>query len=235
MDDAKVITYIKEKVNQSTFESISAELNVEFLEVANTQRLCRMISNNNYHTDLIIIDIKQLCSFSGTELLDVILMLRTLIKCSCPTKLHKIETIPVGVSVNLSTDPKLIRQVISTGYITGIYPGSDDFTLEEKILAVGSLLKNEMHVPQKIHKILNEKKSQKKVKSNSNEIKLTPRQQQILNLIVGRGASNKLIARMLNISESTVKLHMTQILKKHGLTNRTQLALFSKSDESILT
>ena len=61
------------------------------------------------------------------------------------------------------------------------------------------------------------------------KITLTPRQRQILDIIVTRGVSNKNIARMLHISESTVKLHMSSILKKFGVRNRTQLALFAKS------
>ena len=51
---------------------------------------------------------------------------------------------------------------------------------------------------------------------------------QILNLIKERGASNKVIAKTLNITESTVKLHVGIVLKKFGVKNRTQLALFSK-------
>ena len=64
--------------------------------------------------------------------------------------------------------------------------------------------------------------------SSLTKIHLTPRQRQILDIIVTRGVSNKNIARMLHISESTVKLHMSSILKKFGLRNRTQLALFAR-------
>ena len=60
------------------------------------------------------------------------------------------------------------------------------------------------------------------------KIILTPRQRQILEIVATRGISNKNIARMLHISESTVKLHMSGILKKFGLRNRTQLALFAR-------
>jgi len=55
---------------------------------------------------------------------------------------------------------------------------------------------------------------------------LTPRQSEVL-LWVQRGLSNKQIAKRLNIGESTVKLHMTAILEKHGVRNRTQLAMYS--------
>jgi len=60
---------------------------------------------------------------------------------------------------------------------------------------------------------------------------LTPRQAEIL-LWVQRGLSNKQIAKRLNLVESTVKLHMTGILKKYGVKNRTQLAVFSTQNQT---
>lgn len=57
------------------------------------------------------------------------------------------------------------------------------------------------------------------------EIKLTPRQQQVMRLVCHRGLSNKGIALILKISESTVKIHISAILKKYGVKNRTQLVL----------
>lgn len=53
---------------------------------------------------------------------------------------------------------------------------------------------------------------------------LTARQQEVL-LLVGRGMSNQQIAYELGISENTVKLHVSQILRNTGMSNRTQLAL----------
>jgi DNA-binding NarL/FixJ family response regulator len=55
---------------------------------------------------------------------------------------------------------------------------------------------------------------------------LTPREREVLALI-GRGMPNKLIARELSISEKTVKTHVSSILAKLGLTDRTQAALFA--------
>jgi DNA-binding NarL/FixJ family response regulator len=54
--------------------------------------------------------------------------------------------------------------------------------------------------------------------------KFTPREQQIWELIVQQGASNKQIANRLHISEAGVKQHVGRMLKKHALRNRTQLA-----------
>ena len=52
---------------------------------------------------------------------------------------------------------------------------------------------------------------------------LTARQEAVLELL-SRGNSNKVIARRLAMSEGTVKFHVRQIMRKFGVTNRTQVA-----------
>jgi DNA-binding NarL/FixJ family response regulator len=54
---------------------------------------------------------------------------------------------------------------------------------------------------------------------------LTPREHEVL-LMVGEGLPNKLIARRLEISEATVKAHLTRIFERIGVTDRTQAALW---------
>ncbi|MBP2446235.1 response regulator [Rhizobium leguminosarum] len=53
---------------------------------------------------------------------------------------------------------------------------------------------------------------------------LTPREREVMDL-VSQGLSNKHIGLRLNLQEKTVKHHMTQILSKLGVTNRTEAAL----------
>lgn len=53
---------------------------------------------------------------------------------------------------------------------------------------------------------------------------LTGRQQEVLDALLG-GLSNKQIARKLDISEYTVKEHVTAILSLHGVRNRLELLL----------
>lgn len=53
---------------------------------------------------------------------------------------------------------------------------------------------------------------------------LTPREKQVLEL-VAVGMSNKHVAIELNLQEKTIKHHMTQILTKLGVTNRTEAAM----------
>jgi DNA-binding NarL/FixJ family response regulator len=55
---------------------------------------------------------------------------------------------------------------------------------------------------------------------------LTDREREVLTLIA-RGLANKLIARELSISEKTVKAHVSSILGKLGVSDRTQAALYA--------
>ena len=55
-------------------------------------------------------------------------------------------------------------------------------------------------------------------------VSLTSRQQQVLKQ-VRLGKSNKLIARRLGMMEATVKVHVRQMMRKFGVSNRTQLAV----------
>lgn len=56
--------------------------------------------------------------------------------------------------------------------------------------------------------------------------RLTPRELEIL-ACLARGESNKLIARVLDLAESTVKIHVQNILKKLNLSSRVQAAVFA--------
>lgn len=57
---------------------------------------------------------------------------------------------------------------------------------------------------------------------------LTPREMEVLRLIA-TGASNREIAQKLYISEGTVKNHVTNILNRLNLRDRTQAAIFANS------
>ena len=60
------------------------------------------------------------------------------------------------------------------------------------------------------------------------EIALTFRQEQILKMICIHGMTNCQIAKRLDLSESTVKMHIGLILKKYNAQHRTQLVLLDK-------
>lgn len=60
-----------------------------------------------------------------------------------------------------------------------------------------------------------------------NRPRFTSRQIEVLSLLV-EGQSNKVIAANINIAEATIKMHVTAIFKKLGVTNRTQAAMLAK-------
>lgn len=56
---------------------------------------------------------------------------------------------------------------------------------------------------------------------------LSEREREVLGLLLD-GMSNKLIARRLDISEKTVKYHLTSVFRQLGVTDRTQAALWAE-------
>jgi DNA-binding NarL/FixJ family response regulator len=105
------------------------------------------------------------------------------------------------------------------GYLT---KESDVDTLFEAILAV---YKGESYVEKSLIPILNEKLIEK----DSTDIKvadLTSRELEVL-VLIANGLFNKEIAATLNISERTVKNHVSNIFRKIEVSDRTQAAVFA--------
>jgi RNA polymerase sigma factor (sigma-70 family) len=59
---------------------------------------------------------------------------------------------------------------------------------------------------------------------------LTPRQREVLRLL-GTGLSNKEIARRLGLSENTVKIHVTAILRSLQVSNRTAAVVLARESQ----
>lgn len=75
--------------------------------------------------------------------------------------------------------------------------------------------------------------------SNLNGCNLTGREAEVLNYLRD-GSPNKIIARKLDISEATIKVHVKAVLRKIGAANRTQAAMWAaehlpKRDEASLS
>ena len=56
---------------------------------------------------------------------------------------------------------------------------------------------------------------------------MTEREREVL-VLVGAGLPNKLIARRLEISEKTVKTHLTSVYRRIGVHSRTEAALWAQ-------
>jgi DNA-binding CsgD family transcriptional regulator len=152
---------------------------------------------------------------NGGTISEFMLMLDTLIKYA------GINRPNIGIVIENDVDITVIRE-LRKHKILGIVPSVDSFNSEECIKAINALLNDQPYWPKAIIDDLAGNIS--KSKNNA----LTSRQQEVFDLIANRGLSNKQIARTLNIAESTVKLHVSAIMKNFCVRNRTQLALSKK-------
>lgn len=155
-----------------------------------------------------------------TSALEIVGMIDTMHKLVC---IHEKDPIIITVSITRLTPLSTIKDLQQSG-ILGIIPNSTDWSLEETIRGLKAQWSG---IPYWPANIISQLPGNEVRKPKSTNIHLTPRQSQILRMISETGSSNKIIARKLKISESTVKLHVTGLLKKFGVRNRTQLALFS--------
>lgn len=63
---------------------------------------------------------------------------------------------------------------------------------------------------------------------SSEIVALSPRQEQVLRCVCA-GLSNKQIARQLDLTEATIKMHLKLLYSKLGVSSRTQAILASKN------
>jgi DNA-binding NarL/FixJ family response regulator len=134
---------------------------------------------------------------------------------SCLTALRRVAPTTPVVVVSAVDDPKIMRQVIlggATAYVPKSAPRQVLINALRAILAGGS------YMPAEVISALRERR----VAQPSGE--LTLRQKKVLALLA-RGLSNKQIARTLDISEITVKAHVSAIYRKLGVANRVQAGL----------
>jgi len=155
---------------------------------------------------------------SGMSLSEIMNMMVTL-------KKFLISDVDLKFAVILTNrcDRKIIRE-LRQHHIQGVIPFGPEFDLSQTAQAYDALLAGQPHWPDDV---IDARRIFAQVKV-SGGISLTERQRQVCDLVCNRGLSNKSIARMLSISESTVKIHVSAILKSYGVNNRTQLALAAK-------
>ncbi len=78
----------------------------------------------------------------------------------------------------------------------------------------------------KVSELMAKGLQQDSIRQQQNQVELTRREQQVLELIA-KGLSNKLIARELDIVESTVKVHVKHLLQKYNFSSRTEAAIWA--------
>ena len=80
--------------------------------------------------------------------------------------------------------------------------------------------------PEMTSKLISQLKDNTLPQNHSELETLTPREKEVLSWLA-KGVSNKVIARSLDLAESTVKVHVQNVLRKLNLQSRVQAAIYA--------
>jgi DNA-binding NarL/FixJ family response regulator len=129
------------------------------------------------------------------------------------------------VIVSAHEDPVLMQQALGLGAMGFIPKSVDGRTLDT---ALHQVLEGNPWLPPLVDEAPGSGTDSDAITAQSIIRDLTPQQLRVLQML-GAGQLNKQIAYDLGISEATVKAHMTAIMRKLGVTNRTQAVLMAGS------
>lgn len=128
------------------------------------------------------------------------------------------------VIVSAEEDPTLIRRAIDLG-ASGYIPKSTP--LPQIADAVNKVLDGEQWLPGNINDAISQLENQQDKAFADKLAQLTPHQFKVLKMMAD-GLLNKQIAYELDISESTVKQHVSAVLRKLEVINRTKAGVLFK-------
>lgn len=127
------------------------------------------------------------------------------------------------VIVSAHEDPALMQQALALGAMGFIPKSVDARTLDT---ALRQVLEGTPWLPPQLREDPSGAADERGGMAAQAVRELTPQQFRVLQML-GAGQLNKQIAFELGISEATVKAHMTAIMRKLGVTNRTQAVLMA--------
>jgi DNA-binding NarL/FixJ family response regulator len=193
-------TALKQAVN-------SAAKHVDIVEVSTMSELQDAAAEHN-DADLVLLDL----TMPGASGFSSLVYLK-----------GQIPELPVMV-VSGNEDQNVIRRAIDYGAL-GFIPKS--VSLELMVEAIAAALEGEAWIPDDVrldHPVVDDKEA----KIAEGIASLTPQQFRVLVMLM-QGLLNKQIAYELDVSEATVKAHVTAILRKLKVHSRTQAVIAARS------
>ncbi|WP_072368968.1 response regulator transcription factor [Hyphomicrobium sp. NDB2Meth4] len=127
--------------------------------------------------------------------------------------------LPVIV-LSSSEEPRDARNALAQGALGYVPKSASQHTL---ISAIKLVLQGEIYVPPLVLSEMGARAGSTPSRGQDGGSNLTPRQIEVLRRL-SEGQPNKIIAHELNLSEKTVKAHITAIFKALNVVNRTQAA-----------
>jgi DNA-binding NarL/FixJ family response regulator len=123
-----------------------------------------------------------------------------------------------------------ILTVLNVGAKGFLHEASTPAEFEEAVRAVAS---GSIWAPRRLQaELINRLLSSREPQVTIANMSFTGREQQVLDLLVG-GRSNREIAESLKIEERTVKSHVTRLLRKMSVKNRTALSMLAMSSKEL--
>ena len=133
-------------------------------------------------------------------------------------------TVPVIV-ISGRDDASIVERTLAHG-ASGVVPKSSP--VESIVGAVKAVLRGELWMPRRMGgETQTPVLERSEADAASRLATLTPQQFRVLSM-VSAGLLNKQIAAELDLTEATIKAHMTAIMQKLGAGNRTQAVLFAQ-------
>lgn len=188
------------------FQSVHMAISgAHLLEADSLDALLNLLSQQE-DVDLLLLDLKM----PGANGMSGLIQLRALY-----------PELPIVV-ISASEESAIVSQVKHHGAF-GFIPKSSD--MRSLISALNQVLNGEPYFPAGLVDIPNQGNDlAEKIAT------LTPQQYKVLGML-SDGLLNKQIAYELNVSEATIKAHMTAIFRKLNVTNRTQAVILLKQIE----
>ena len=125
------------------------------------------------------------------------------------------------VMISANEDPTVMQRAINYG-ASGYIPKSS--SVAQIVDAISSVLQGDVWVPEQADTAAGISTAEAEAVERLQQ--LTPQQFRVLNMVC-RGLANKNIADQLELAEATVKVHVTAIMRKLGVSNRTQAVLMA--------
>ena len=125
------------------------------------------------------------------------------------------------VIVSAREEPAVMRRALDHGALGFIPKSADSDTIGE---AIGAVLEGERWAPAAAASAPAPGRDEQEMAQRLRE--LTPQQLRVLQMLC-EGRLNKQIAYDLGVSEATIKAHVTAVLRKLGVSNRTQAVLMA--------
>ncbi|HIF9538310.1 TPA: LuxR C-terminal-related transcriptional regulator [Photobacterium damselae] len=182
------------------FQSVHLAIGgVTLLEADSLSSLQRLLEKYHLDVDLLLLDLKM----PGANGMSGLIELR---QCY--------PDLPIVV-VSASEEPAIIKQVYRHGAF-GFIPKSSDMKALHG--ALNQVLAGDNYFPTDVDTLDETDELVEKIAT------LTPQQLKVLKMLAD-GLLNKQIAYELDVSEATIKAHMTAIFRKLSVTNRTQAVI----------